>query len=138
MAERKKVKAVKSVKPKKASRAGATSGRKEVKSREARQAQGKIEKLAVLGIAGSQYLVGEGTELEVNRLPLEEGKREKVAALVLKPKITEGSVTYKLLEHKKGPKLTIMKFRAKSRYRRKQGFRASLSRILVEEIKVKG
>jgi len=92
------------------------------------------EKLAVLKLGGSQHLVREGSELEVNRLSLKGGGKEKVEVLVLKPKMGKGTATLKLLEEKKGPKITILKYKAKSRYRRKRGFRSRLSRVLVEKI----
>lgn len=90
--------------------------------------------LAVLKIGGSQHLVREGTELEVPHVFLEEGKKKEAEVTLLEPKLAKGKAILKLLEHKKGPKITIMKYKAKSRYRRKRGFRASLSRVLVEKI----
>jgi large subunit ribosomal protein L21 len=92
------------------------------------------EKLAVLALSGSQYLVREGSELTVNHLELKDGKSVKAAAVILKPKFGNGSVTYKLLEQKKGPKILVMKYKAKSRYRKKRGFRAQLSKIVIEKI----
>jgi len=97
---------------------------------------GSEGKLAVLEISGSQYLIREDSELKVNRLSLKEGKSVKVPATILKPVFGKGFVTYKLLEQKKGPKVLIMKYKAKSRYRRKRGFRADLSKIAVERIEV--
>lgn len=94
------------------------------------------EKLAVLELGGRQHLVREGSELTVNRLDLKDGKSTKAPALILQPSFGKGSVTYKLVEQKKGPKVLIMKFKAKSRYRRKRGFRAQLSKIVVERIEV--
>lgn len=90
--------------------------------------------MAVLTLGGGQYLIREGAELETNRLSLEEGGKEKVEVLLLKPKIGKGIAIIKLLEQKKGPKITVMKYKAKSRYRRKRGFRAAMSRIVVEKI----
>ncbi len=78
--------------------------------------------------------VEEGTELTVHRLSLGEGKSAKVAATILRPAFGKGSVAYKILEQKKGPKVLVMKYKAKSRYRRKRGFRASLSKIRIEKI----
>jgi large subunit ribosomal protein L21 len=92
--------------------------------------------LAVLELGGRQHLVREGSELTVNRLDLKDGKSAKVPAVILQPSFGKGSVTYKLVEQKKGPKILIMKFKAKSRYRRKRGFRADLSRVVVEKIEV--
>lgn len=104
--------------------------------------------LAVLNLGGSQHLVREGTELEVPHVSFEEvrrevglrprqgvgGKKKEVEVTLLEPKFGKGKAILKLLEHKKGPKITIMKYKAKSRYRRKRGFRAALSRVLVEKI----
>jgi len=94
------------------------------------------EKLAVLRLGGGQYLVRKGIELEVDRLPFKEGDKKEEEVLVLRPKITKGKVVYKILEHTKGAKLTVQTYKAKSRYRRKKGFRASLTKIAVENIKV--
>lgn len=95
------------------------------------------DRLAVLELGGRQHLVREGSELVVNRLALKDGESARVPAVILKPSFGKGSVTYKLVEQKKGPKILIMKFKAKSRYRRKRGFRADLSRVVVEKIEVK-
>lgn len=92
------------------------------------------DKLAVLKLGGSQHLVREGTELEVHRLDLKEAGKAKVEALLLRPKIAKGHVEYKLLEHTRGPKIDVTTYKAKSRYRRKMGFRASLSKVVVEKI----
>lgn len=91
-------------------------------------------KLAVLELGGRQHLVREGSELTVSHLDLKEGKSAKVPAVILQPSFGKGLVTYKLVEQKKGPKILIMKFKAKSRYRRKRGFRADLSKVVVEKI----
>jgi len=92
------------------------------------------DKLAVFELGGSQHLVREGTELEVHRVDLKEDGKAKAEALILRPKIVRGHVEYRLLEHKKGPKIDIMTYKAKARYRRKMGFRASLSKVVVEKI----
>ena len=91
-------------------------------------------KLAVLKIGGSQHLVREGSELEVNRLLLKEGAKEKIEVTLLEPLFGKGTATIKLIEQKKGPKIVVMKYKAKSRYRRKRGFRPALSRVVVEKI----
>ncbi|KRT67555.1 MAG: 50S ribosomal protein L21 [candidate division WWE3 bacterium CSP1-7] len=93
-------------------------------------------KLAVLTLGGSQHLVREGSELTVNHLDLKDGKSAKAEAVILEPAFGKGSVTYKLLEQKKGLKIVVMKYKAKSRYRKKRGYRSKLSKILVEKIEV--
>ncbi len=112
--ESKKVKTVKAIKAVKAVKTG--------------------EKLAVLVLGGSQHLVREGSELTVNHLDLKDGKSAKAEVIILEPAFSKGSVTYKLLEQKKGKKILVMKYKAKSRYRKKRGFRAQLSKIVVEKI----
>lgn len=92
--------------------------------------------LAVLALGGNQHLVREGTQVTVPRLSLKEGVKAKAKATVLEPVIKEGTVTYKIVEHLKGPKIVVMKFKAKSRYRKKRGFRASLSKVVVEKIEL--
>ncbi|MEX0587400.1 MAG: bL21 family ribosomal protein [Patescibacteria group bacterium] len=95
-----------------------------------------IEKLAVLVLGGKQQLVREGSEILVNHLDLKEGKSAKAPAVILEPAPGQGSVTYKVLGQEKGPKILVMKYKAKSRYRRKRGYRSQLSRIVVEKIEV--
>lgn len=116
-------------KPVKGEKRGAKKSKGEIKS-----GNNKEVKLAVLELGGSQHLVREGLELEVNRLPLEKGKKETIDGLILRPALGRGSITYRLMEQKRGPKVITMKYKAKSRYRKKRGFKADLSRILVEKI----
>jgi large subunit ribosomal protein L21 len=42
-----------------------------------------------------------------------------------------------VLEHIKGKKIIVFKYKAKERYRRKQGHRQQYTRLLVDEILVK-
>ncbi|NIT04338.1 50S ribosomal protein L21 [Candidatus Saccharibacteria bacterium] len=110
--------------------------KKKTRSSKSKSTKTKEEKLAVLGLGGGQHLVREGAELEVNRLPFKKGEKKEEEALVLKPRIAKGKVIYKVSEHTKGPKLTVQTYKAKSRYRRKKGFRASLTKIVIETIKI--
>lgn len=98
-------------------------------------------KYAVIRINGTQHKVSEGEEILVDRL----GDRKPEADVLLvvdgekvkvgKPKIEKVKVKLKVIaEEEKGKKLTIQKFKAKSRYRRKYGFRPKYTRLLVEKI----
>ena len=110
---------------------------KTIKSVKPDRAAGKgEEKLAVLALGGSQHLVREGSELTVHHLELKDGKSAKAEVIILEPAFGKGLITYKLLEQKKGPKILVMKYKAKSRYRKKRGFRAQLSKIVVEKIEI--
>lgn len=97
-------------------------------------------KYAVIKYQGHQYKVVEGSEILVDKLL---GKSEPQVLLVVddgkvkigKPTVKETKVKIKVLaEAEKGEKLDIFKFKAKSRYRRKTGFRPVYSKVLIEKI----
>lgn len=103
-----------------------------------------MSNFAIVQIGGKQYKVTPGDELLVDRLEKSDGVvvLDKVLLLVgdggIKvgsPFIPGASIAVKVLGEEKGKKLDVIKFRAKSRYRRKIGFRAALTRIKIEEIK---
>jgi len=102
----------------------------------AKRASASAAESAVIELGGSQHLVEKGTKLEVGRLSLKEGGKEKVRALILEPRIAEGSVTFKVVSHKRGPKITAATYKAKSRYRRKVGSRAELSEVIIEKVEL--
>jgi large subunit ribosomal protein L21 len=54
-----------------------------------------------------------------------------------KPSLTDVKVHAKILDQFKGKKLTVRKFKAKSRYRRTTGFRPQLTKLKIEKIEVK-
>lgn len=99
-----------------------------------------MSNIAVIKLAGAQHLVRAGDKFEVNRLDYEVEKDMSADVLLStdgeKMLLNEGDVQIKVLEHKKGDKLRIVKFRAKSRYRKAQGHRQHLS--LVEVLSVNG
>ncbi len=100
-----------------------------------------MEKYAVIRIKGNQYQVTEGEEILVDKLADKKIEAE-VLLLVDKKKIKIGKPIVKgvkvklkvLKEEEKGKKLYVQKFKAKSRYRRKYGFRPVYTRLLVEKI----
>jgi len=99
-----------------------------------------MSNIAVISLAGSQHLVIPGDKLEVNRLKSEVGK-DLTHDVLLSTKgdtllLNEGDVKVKVIEHKLGDKLHIVKFKAKSRYRRRIGHRQHLS--VVEVISING
>jgi large subunit ribosomal protein L21 len=98
-------------------------------------------KYAVIRIKNQQYKVSEGEELlvdklgtdkpEVGVLLVSDGKKVRIG----KPEVKDAKVKIKILkDEEKGKKLHVQTFKAKSRYRRKIGFRPLYSRILVEKI----
>ena len=102
-----------------------------------------MEKYAVVEIGGKQYKVGEGREIKVERLGVSDGPIvfDKVLLLAGQGEIKIGTpylpgvrVVAKVMGEEKGDKIRVVKFKAKSRYRRTTGFRAKLTRVKIEII----
>ncbi len=99
---------------------------------------------AIVVVGGKQYRVEEGGDLVVDRLDVAPGKTVELSPLlVAKDKdvllTSEGKkskVTAEVIEHFRGPKIVISKFKPKRGYRRKTGFRSSLTRLEVKKITV--
>jgi large subunit ribosomal protein L21 len=94
---------------------------------------------AIITLGGKQYRVQEGQRLLVDRVSTEEGKTFHPEILMLggdgmfelAPKT---QVTARVVGSALGDKVVIGKYKPKSGYRRKTGFRAKLSRIEIESI----
>lgn len=101
-------------------------------------------KYTIIKIGGKQYKVSEGDELLVEKI---EGKKgdsivfDQVFLLVDDGKVNIGQplvkgakVGAKILEQTKGEKIRVVKFKAKSRYRRVKGHRQRLTKVKIERI----
>jgi large subunit ribosomal protein L21 len=100
-----------------------------------------MSNIAVIKLAGAQHLVRAGDKLSVNRIKTANEGDEMKAEVLLSTKandvlMNEGDVKLRLNVNKLGEKLRIVKFKAKSRYRRTQGHRQRLS--VVEVISING
>jgi large subunit ribosomal protein L21 len=98
-------------------------------------------KYAIVKIKGQQYKVSEGDEILVDKLGTDKPDVkvflvvDEKGAKIGKPEVKGAKVKMKILEaEEKGKKLYVQTFKAKSRYRRKIGFRPIYSRLLVEKI----
>jgi large subunit ribosomal protein L21 len=97
---------------------------------------------AVISIGNKQYRVREGQRLLVDRVPHEEGKSFHPDLLMLGgdgepklgPDLKGQQVTVKVAEHVRGKKVIVGKHRRRTGYKRRNGFRASLTRIEVQSI----
>lgn len=96
---------------------------------------------AVIKIKGNQYRVKEGDEFLVSKLGKD--KLEAEVLLVVKgddvkvgtPFVSGAKVALTVLEGEvKGEKLHISKFKAKSRYRKRVGFRPVYTLVKVDKI----
>jgi len=94
---------------------------------------------AIITLGGKQYRVQEGQRLLVDRVSTEEGKTFHPEVLMLGGDGTfelapKTQVTARVVGSALGDKITIGKYKPKSGYRRKTGFRAKLSQIEIESI----
>jgi large subunit ribosomal protein L21 len=97
---------------------------------------------AVISIGNKQYRVREGQRLLVDRVPHDEGKTFHPDLVMLggdgEAKLGSDlkgtQVTVKVAEHVKGEKVIVGKHRRRTGFKRRNGFRASLTRIEVQSI----
>lgn len=99
---------------------------------------------AVIKTGGKLYKVSQGETIEVDRLQEEQGGKVIFGDVLLlvgensvkigKPFINGEKVEGKIISHFKGDKIRVSKFKSKVRYRRVTGFRASLSKVVIEKL----
>ena len=96
---------------------------------------------AIVEVGGKQYRVEEGREIIVDRLKAAEGSTVEWSSLL----VADGSdvrlagdnaglVTARVVEHFRGPKITISRFKPKRGWHKKAGFRSGLTRLEVQKI----
>lgn len=98
---------------------------------------------AIVEIAGKQYKAVAGQELVVDKLAQDTGVITFDKVLMVSgdgdtkigtPYVSGISVSAKVVAQEKDAKIYVVKYKAKSRYRRRTGFRAQQTRILIEKI----
>jgi len=98
-----------------------------------------VSDYAVIALAGKQYTVRAGDSLLVDQLPHEAGDSFSPRVLMTgvsgEADLTDGgTVSARVEEHLKGPKLIAFTYRQKKDSKRKRGHRSRLSRITIESI----
>ncbi|OGM20613.1 50S ribosomal protein L21 [Candidatus Woesebacteria bacterium RIFCSPHIGHO2_01_FULL_38_9b] len=100
-----------------------------------------MKKYAIVRIKGSQFKVSEEDEFLVGKMGDDKPKADILLIAdegkvkIGKPIVKGAEVKIKLVNaEEKGKKITVFKYKAKSRYRKKIGFRPQYSRLLVEKI----
>lgn len=101
-------------------------------------------KLAVVRVSGKQHLVSAGQKLIVDRL---EGKPKDKLSLkevlliiddkkieVGKPLVKEAKVEAEIVAQTKAKKIRVMRFKAKSRYRRAKGHRQQKTELKIVKV----
>jgi large subunit ribosomal protein L21 len=97
---------------------------------------------AIISIGNKQYRVREGQRLLVDRVPHEEGKTFHPDLVMvggdgdpkLGPDLKGSQVTVEVAEHVLGKKVIVGKHKRRTGYKRRNGFRAHLTRIEVQSI----
>jgi large subunit ribosomal protein L21 len=98
---------------------------------------------AIVKTGGKQYRVEEGQTLLVERLPEEAGATVSLEPILFRSDdvvfdsdgLAKVKVDAKVVEHVRGEKLRVFKFKPKRGYRRRTGHRQDLTRIEVTGIK---
>ena len=99
---------------------------------------------AVIKSGGRQYKVSVGQKLEVNRLPVEVGKQVQFDEVLLisdagntmvgSPVVADAMVLATAIEHARGEKLIVFKYKSKKRYRHRRGHRQELTVFTIDDI----
>lgn len=101
--------------------------------------------LAVIKTGGKQYLVKEGDIIEIEKIPQKSGEKvefKEVLAvfgdkfLLGKPLVAKAKVEAKVEAQLKGKKVVSLKYKPKTRYRKKTGARPLLTKIRISKIKI--
>ena len=97
---------------------------------------------AIVKTGGKQYRVEKGQTLLVERLPDEAGATVKLEPVLVRSDdvafdadgLAKVKVDAKVVEHVRGEKLRVFKFKPKRGYRRRTGHRQELTRIEITNI----
>lgn len=99
---------------------------------------------AVVETGGKQYRVTVGQTIEVEKLPFAVGERVELDKVLLvadgdevkvgQPTVKGAKVLATVVEHGKGKKIIVFKYKPKERYRRKKGHRQAYTRLRIEKI----
>ncbi len=99
---------------------------------------------AIVETGGKQYRVQVGQTVQVERLDVEAGDTVELDRVLLvagdegvqvgTPVLESARVVATVVDHVRGPKLIVFKYRAKERYRVKKGHRQELTRLRIEAI----
>ena len=99
---------------------------------------------AVIGSGGKQYRVEPGSRIRVKRFAAEEGAEVELdrvlfvgdgeKAVVGAPWVAGGKVSATVLGHGRARKITVIKFRRRKGYMRKQGHRQAYTELRITDV----
>jgi large subunit ribosomal protein L21 len=99
---------------------------------------------AVIRSGGKQYKVAPNQLLDVERLRADVGAVIELSDVLMvadgddvtvgQPQVTGARVVAEVMEHGRGPKLIVFKYKNKTRYRKKTGHRQAYTRLAIRQI----
>jgi large subunit ribosomal protein L21 len=99
---------------------------------------------AVIRSGGKQYTVREGDSLKVEKLAGEPGESLEIADVLMvsdgdsitvgAPLVTGAKVMAEIVEHGKGEKIVVFKYKPKVRYRKRTGHRQQFTKLAIKQI----
>jgi len=100
---------------------------------------------AVIKTGGKQYKVKKDDKFEIEKLEAEAGKKvtfdevlfvgDDKKSTVGTPLVKGASVEAEIVDHVRGPKITVFKKKRRQNYRRKKGHRQDLTLVKITNIK---
>ena len=103
---------------------------------------------AIVEIAGQQFKVKKNDEIFVHRLEGEPGTKLEFKDVLLidhegkisvgNPHVEGSKITGKILEHARGDKVVVFKKKRRKGFQKETGHRQDFSKILIENITLKG
>jgi len=112
----------------------------------AEKGEPRVDKFAVIQTGGKQYLVTEGQVLKVEKIKggkegkaitfdeillVVDGKDVKIGA----PFVNGAKVTATIEGDERGKKITVLRYKSKTRYSKKKGHRQTYTKITITSIK---
>lgn len=100
-----------------------------------------MTKIAVIKTGGKQYKVSEGQTLKIEKIATKEGDKAMFNTLMIFDKDLElgapslgEKVEGKVIEHGRGKKISVIKYKSKVRYKRNVGHRQPYTKIEITKI----
>ena len=99
---------------------------------------------AVIKTGGKQYKVQDGDKILIEKLPQNDGENVSFDQVLLyvnsedvkigQPFIGDAKVVGKILEHGKGDKKIVFRYKSKTRYKKKKGHRQPYTKVEILKI----
>lgn len=101
---------------------------------------------AIVEAKGQQFKIGQGDTIKTEKMAVEVGEtvtlgrvlflsKDDGQVLIGSPTVDGARAVATVVEHGRGKKIIVFRFKAKSNYRRKTGHRQDYTKLRIEEIK---